>query len=173
MNEINIWATIKAFHRNKKCPRPGIREGIVILFLFFAQLPSGHVKLSKWHNHSWTSVELQLPQLLSKISLWGSGSTILCSKHDPLQQLDEHIWLELPPSITYYLNASLTRSIIAPSFFSIYLFIYFYWSIVNLQCCVSFKWTAKWFSYRCKFLFRLFSTISYYKILSIVPCAIQ
>ena len=55
------------------------------------------------------------------------------------------------------------------------------WSIVDLQCCVSFRCTAQWFSfiyicvyvciyiYICIFFFRFFSLISYYKILSIVP----
>lgn len=114
----------KGFHRNKNCPRPGIRGGIVILFLLFAQLPPGHVKLSKWHNHSWTSVELQLPRLLSKISLWGSGCTILCSKHDPLQQLDKQIWLELPPSINYLLSQRFINKKYNSSFFFFNLFIH-------------------------------------------------
>ena len=52
------------------------------------------------------------------------------------------------------------------------------WSIVDLQYCISFRYTAKWFSYiyMCVFVcvyihvyFRLFSTIGYYKILNIVP----
>ena len=43
----------------------------------------------------------------------------------------------------------------------------FYWSIVNLQCCVSFKCTARWFIYTYihAFFFRFFSIIGYYKIL--------
>ena len=32
-------------------------------------------------------------------------------------------------------------------FFFFLKFIYFYWSIVDLQCCVNFRCTAKWFSY--------------------------
>ena len=42
-------------------------------------------------------------------------------------------------------------------------------SIVDLQCCVSFRYTSQWFRYR----YRLFSLASDYKILNIVPCAIQ
>ena len=47
------------------------------------------------------------------------------------------------------------------------------WSIVDVQCCVSFSCTAQWFSYIYTFFFRFFSLIGYCKILSIVPCAIQ
>ena len=56
------------------------------------------------------------------------------------------------------------------------------WSKVDLRCCVSFRWTAKWFSYSislslylyiCIFFFRFFSIICYYKMLDIGPCAIQ
>ena len=36
-------------------------------------------------------------------------------------------------------------------------FFIFYWSIVDLQCCVSFWFTAKWFSNVYIFLFRFFS----------------
>ena len=43
------------------------------------------------------------------------------------------------------------------------------WSIVDIQCCVSFRYLAKWFSY-IKFS-RFFSLIDYYRILSTVPCA--
>ena len=45
----------------------------------------------------------------------------------------------------------------------------FYWSVVNLQYCVSFKCTTKW-TY--VFFFSFFSIIRYFKILSIVPCVI-
>jgi len=63
------------------------------------------------------------------------------------------------------------------------------WSIANLQCCVSFRWAAKWFRYiyiwyihtykmysffyKNVFFFRFFSIIGYYKILTVVPCVIQ
>ena len=51
------------------------------------------------------------------------------------------------------------------------------WSIIDLQYCVSFRCIAKWSSYtyicRYLFFFRFFSFIGYYKILSIVPCALQ
>ena len=47
------------------------------------------------------------------------------------------------------------------------------WSVVNLQCCVSFKCTAKWFS--CTHTHILFQILFHYrllKVLNIVLCAI-
>ena len=49
------------------------------------------------------------------------------------------------------------------------------WTAVDLQCCVSFRNTAKWFSYICVSVYiyiLFFSIIAYYKILNIVPCAL-
>ena len=43
----------------------------------------------------------------------------------------------------------------------------FYWSIIDLQYCINFCCTAKWF------FFTLFSIIVYHGILNMVPCAIQ
>ena len=50
-----------------------------------------------------------------------------------------------------------------------------YWWIVDLENCVSFKYTAKWLSYIHTHIhiFILFSIIDYCKILNIVSCAIQ
>ena len=49
------------------------------------------------------------------------------------------------------------------------------WSIIDLQCCVSFWYTAKWFYiYVYIYIYSFsYSIIVYYKILNIVPCAIQ
>ena len=54
----------------------------------------------------------------------------------------------------------------------------FCWSIINLQGCVCFKCTKKWFSYMHTHTHThsfpdFFFIIDYYKILSIVPCAIS
>ena len=55
-------------------------------------------------------------------------------------------------------------------------YLLFYWSTVDLQCCVSFR-SAKWFRYVYMhiyvFFFRFFPHICYYKILSIAPCTVQ
>ena len=70
---------------------------------------------------------------------------------------------------------------------------FFNWCIAELQCCVSFRCAAKWFGYInihihtffqlyvyiyiTKYIyiscFRFFSLISYYRILSGFPCAVQ
>ena len=50
----------------------------------------------------------------------------------------------------------------------------FYWSIVDLQCCVSFCYVAKWFSYAYiyTFFFRFFSILLYHRILfSVLYCS--
>ena len=59
-------------------------------------------------------------------------------------------------------------------FFCLLIFI-LYWSIVDVQRCVSLRCTAEWFSYAYIFMFffKFFSYLGYYKILSIVSCAIQ
>ena len=48
-------------------------------------------------------------------------------------------------------------------------------STVNFKCCVYFRCMAKLFGYMNMhvFSFRVFSVIGYYKLLSIVPCAMQ
>ena len=44
-----------------------------------------------------------------------------------------------------------------------------------MQCCLSFRCTAKWISYTCihSFFFRFYSHIGHYRVLSKVPCTIQ
>ena len=56
------------------------------------------------------------------------------------------------------------------------LFLNFYWSIVDLQCCVSFRGTAKvnqLYIYIYPLFFRFSSQVGHYRVLSRVPCAIQ
>ena len=50
-------------------------------------------------------------------------------------------------------------------------FFKYYWCIVDLQCCLSFRCSAKWFRYMCVcmhiyILFQVLFVIGYYKILS-------
>ena len=56
-------------------------------------------------------------------------------------------------------------------------FYFFKLIYIDLQCCVGFRYTAELFSYTNiyfqSFFFRLFSLIGYYRILRIVPCAIN
>ena len=60
-------------------------------------------------------------------------------------------------------------------FFQLNLIFILYWSIVDLQYCVSFRCTATWFGYTYiyPFFFRFFSHVGYYGILTRVLWAIQ
>ena len=62
-------------------------------------------------------------------------------------------------------------------YMSLYFFL-FHWSIVDLQYFVSFRYTAKWFSYTCflhiLFHFRLLQNIAYSSLCyAVIPCSIQ
>ena len=54
------------------------------------------------------------------------------------------------------------------SFFFFRVFFPFLKLKCNLQCCISFQCTAKWFNYTHIFFFKLFSTISYYSASQLV-----
>ena len=42
----------------------------------------------------------------------------------------------------------------------------FYWSIVDLRCCVNFCYTVKWLSFTYTFFFVFFSTVVYHRVLN-------
>ena len=52
-------------------------------------------------------------------------------------------------------------------------FVFFLWSIGDLQCCVPFYYTAKWFTHTHTFFVIFFSIMVYDRILNVVPHAIQ
>ena len=65
-------------------------------------------------------------------------------------------------------------------FFSISIFFSFlknvYWSIVDLQCCITFCCRAKWISYTYLYIYSFidnFSHVLHYRVLGRVPCSIQ
>ena len=54
-----------------------------------------------------------------------------------------------------------------------YFILFFNWSIVDLQCCVNFCHTAKWFSYAYIYiLFYILFHMVHHRIMNVVPCAI-
>ena len=83
-----------------------------------------------------------------------------------------------PESITMGFKPSCQRQHKEYSFAFLHsqLSLFLNWTIVDLQCYVSFSYTAKWFNnthmHTHIFFFRFFSIIDYYKILDIVPCAV-
>ena len=92
--------------------------------------------------------------LVSSLSLFGSQT-----------QAYLYCWLTPKKQKSLKACAWMFWNLTSSSFF----FSFFY--IVELQYCVSSKYRAKWFDYT--YFFRLFSIIGYYKILDIIPCAIQ
>ena len=64
-------------------------------------------------------------------------------------------WLPVPsPAHAHTCSESFFQQSFCSSQTSIFSF--FYWSVVDLQCCVSFCCIAKWLSYRCIFFFIFF-----------------
>ena len=77
--------------------------------------------------------------------------------------------LVLPPGIEPW---ALAVKVLSPNHWTTRKFQLFSlnWSIVDLQCCVSFKCTAKWLTFVYVYIFfsRFFSFIGYYKIVNVI-----
>ena len=65
-----------------------------------------------------------------------------------------------------WLGAETSHPCCVPSEFSKNLF---YWSIVGLQCCVNFHWTAEWFSYT--YVYIPFHILFHYGLLQDIECS--
>ena len=72
----------------------------------------------------------------------------------------------------YSLFLNSLKILLKYSWFTTYYFYFkkfiLYWSIVDLQCCVSFRYIEKWvnYIYTVSILFKLFSHLGYYRIIS-------
>ena len=106
-----------------------------------------------------------------RVALWMHFFTM---EKRPLENKREKDFAKIPKTtrshfiqwrVKFYLKGS-DSNILLGLYFLVF---FFYWSIVDLQCCVSIRCTATWFG----IFFRFFSIIDYYKILNIVSCAIQ
>ena len=90
-----------------------------------------------------------------------------------------HLLLYFPAQLTYLLfgpfilSLFLSFSLLPPSALSLYLSLFFFNpSLVDLQCGVCFRYNTNIYIYIFFFLFQIFSFIGYYKVLTVVPCAI-
>ena len=73
-------------------------------------------------------------------------------------------------------HSVVNQNYILLNFLPTYIFLNFYWSIVALQCCISFCYTAKWIHYMYKIyplIFGLPSHLCNHIEMSRAPCAIQ
>ena len=113
---------------------------------------------------------------------WSSPSTFTSASETGKSKEDNSIAIECPPAQEWppeFLSAPVKpQAGLVPDTLQwreeYLFFLMTNWSVVDLQCYVSFRCTAKRFSYTYISIFkRFFSHIDYYKILSIVPCAIH
>ena len=90
--------------------------------------------------------------------------------HVDMQPSQHHLWKKLCFPHWMFLHPHLKQF----DYRWIGLLLFLNWSIVDLQSCVSFRCTTKWFNYTYTHLsfFRFFSITGNYKILNIIPCAI-
>ena len=128
--------------------------------------PSFQVKMSLWKFSIYKRTQLvaknvnttvQTPSLKDPtpntenilFSACGTGSIWVSSTVKPKRTAEQHQFTGL----NYLRN----------------IFLFFNWSIVDLQCLVNFYCTAKWVSYM-YICFMFFSIMVYHRILIIVPC---
>ena len=118
----------------------------------FSLIPWAVFSLSWWCSFMHKSLEFQLMKFNLSIFFFSSlYFGVIFKKLSP-----NPVWWKL---LSVFSSKSLKKIFIL------------YW---DLQCCISFRCTAKWFiyTYIYIFFFRFFSHLGYYRILSRVACAI-
>ena len=149
-------------HARPPCPSPTPR------------VPSNSRPLSRWCHPAISSSVVpfssccqSLPASesfpMSQFFTWGGQSTG-ASALASVPPKDTQGWS--PSEWTGWI--SLQSKGLSRVFSNIYIF-KFYWSIVDLQCCINFCYTAGWFSYTYIFFF----TMVYHRLFNIVSCVVQ
>ena len=73
-----------------------------------------------------------------------------------------------------FFKSTESKSDLGTFYFFVCLFVYLLWRIVDLQCCVSFKCTGKWFSFWILFHYWLLRDIEYSSLCYTVgPCCLS
>ena len=137
---IALLMKLESWMRHPRCAGSGASKGRTRIFYKMVKNFIG-----KWLDQSLSLPQLSFPLLLS----WDAGnkSSLLLSKNQSRKQ-----WYVLPikhtakPSFSPpFVQCSIRVKWV--SFGVFFNFFFFYWSIADLRCCVTFCCTAKWISY--------------------------
>ena len=184
--QFNPWVG-KSPWRREKLPTPVFWRGEVRgVFIVSSNSIIGSIidtsKLGNQVHRLWKSTELTTSSPFSHACLWllrkcwreklihlRTLSTNPCYLH---LWIGSASWFETPGLLVFLFDTEL------PCIFPIHLIFFFLkkkfnWDTVDLQCCVNFCCTAKWFSYTHISLFMFFSIMVYCRIFNAVLYAIQ
>ena len=146
---------------------------VVFMTLLVRPIPFPDLSISTG-AHSRLSLPVHRPPCCSSSTRGRPASCGLCTSVLCCFSLDVRGCV--PQLLQVYWNATAEVLLYQLAFLFFHLIFILYWSIVDLQCCVTFRCTAKWFSYTYTYIpsfLRFFSHIGHYRVLSRVHCAIQ